>query len=61
MIPQRALPSQPKLARPSMPSSSYSRHQLRTVSPSSNKTLATSPQLIPSSNNTSALAPRVRR
>jgi hypothetical protein len=46
---------------PSIPSSSYSRYQVRTVSSSSNRTFATSPQLIPSSNDTSALACRASR
>src|SRR3954454_7872003 len=53
---RHALPSLPKLASPSIPSSSYSRCQVRIVSASSSKTLATAAQLIPSSNNTSALA-----
>src|ERR1700731_1902938 len=44
-----------------MPSSSYSRYQVRAVSSSNNRTFATSPQLIPPSNNTSALARRASR
>src|ERR1019366_953962 len=46
-------PSWLKLVRPSIPSSGYRWYQLRTVSSSSNSTLATASQLIPSSNNTS--------
>src|SRR3954468_21239679 len=58
---RHALPSWPKLASPSIPSSSYSRCQVRIVSASSSKTLATAAQLIPSSNKTSAFARRARR
>src|SRR3712207_7833824 len=58
-LPRRS--SDLKLASPSIPSSSYSRCQVRIVSSSSSKTLATAAQLIPSSNKTSALARRARR
>ena len=58
---RHALPSWPKLTRPSIPSSSYRRYQVRIVSSSNNTTCAMALQLIPSSSSTSAFARRARR
>src|SRR6188768_4295916 len=58
---RHALPSWPKLTRPSIPSSSYRRYQVRIVSSSNNNTCAMALQLIPSSSSTSAFARRARR
>ena len=58
---RQALPSSPKLARPSMPSSSKRRCQVRMVSSSTNSTRAIALQLMPSSSSASAFARRARR
>ena len=58
---RQELPSWPKPASPSIPSSSYRRCQVRTVSSSMNKTFATAAQLMPLLRSSSAFARRPSR